>query len=59
MEILLATKNKNKFKELKNIFDQSNSEHEKYYVPHAKTERYAKSAIPHMARQLNANTQWV
>ena len=28
MEILLATKNKNKFIELKNIFDQSNSEHE-------------------------------
>jgi len=28
MEILLATKNKNKFTELKNIFDQSNSEHE-------------------------------
>ena len=28
MEILLATKNKNKFTELRNIFDQSNSEHE-------------------------------
>ena len=28
MEILLATKNQNKFIELKNIFDQSNSEHE-------------------------------
>ena len=34
-------------------------QHELFYVPHAKTERYAKSAIPHMARQLNANTQWV
>ena len=28
MEILLATKNKNKFIELKNIFDNSKSEHE-------------------------------
>ncbi len=28
MEILLATKNKNKYIELKNIFDQSNSQHE-------------------------------
>ena len=33
MEILLATKNKNKFKELKNIFDQSNSEHELLFYP--------------------------
>ena len=33
MEILLATKNKNKFIELKNIFDQSNSEHELLFYP--------------------------
>ena len=33
MEILLATKNKNKFIELKNIFDQSNSEHEILFYP--------------------------
>ncbi len=33
MEILLATKNKNKFKELKNIFDKSNSQHELLFYP--------------------------
>ena len=30
-------------------------QHEKFYVPHAKTDRFAKSAIPYMARLLNAN----
>ena len=29
--------------------------HEKFYVPHAKTDRFAKSAIPFMARLLNVN----
>ena len=29
-------------------------QHEKYYAPHAKTDRLARSAIPHMARLLNA-----
>ena len=33
----------------------STRQHEKYYVPHAKTDRLARSAIPHMARLLNAN----
>ena len=33
MEILLATKNKNKFIELKNIFDHSNSHHEVVFYP--------------------------
>ena len=30
-------------------------QHEEYSVPHAKTERLARSAIPYMARLLNAN----
>ena len=34
-------------------------QHEQYYVPHAKTERFARSAIPYMARQLNAYAQSV
>ena len=29
--------------------------HEEFYVPHAKTDRLAKSAIPYMARLLNSN----
>tara|TARA_X000000368_G_C22987028_1_gene692630 strand:- start:706 stop:1332 length:627 start_codon:yes stop_codon:yes gene_type:complete len=33
MEILLATKNNNKFIELKKIFDQSNSQHELLFYP--------------------------
>ncbi len=33
MEILLATKNKNKFIELKNIFNQSNSKHDLLFYP--------------------------
>ena len=33
MEILLATKNNNKFIELKKIFDKSNSQHELLYYP--------------------------
>ena len=32
-------------------------QHEEYYVPHAKTERLARSAIPYMARLLNANVK--
>ena len=34
-------------------------QHELFYVPNAKTERFAKSAIPHMARQLNDNAHLV
>ena len=34
-------------------------QHEQYYVPHAKTERFAMSAIPHMARQLNDHAKSV
>ena len=30
-------------------------QHEEYNVPHAKTERLARSAIPYIARLLNAN----
>ena len=33
--------------------------HEKFYVPHAKTDRFAKSAIPYMARLLNVNVKWM
>ena len=29
--------------------------HEEFHVPHAKTERMAKSAIPYMARLMNTN----
>ena len=32
-------------------------QHEKFYVPLAKKDRYAKSAIPYMARLLNANAK--
>ena len=32
-------------------------QHETFYVPHAKTDRFAKSAIPYMARLLNANVK--
>ena len=38
-----------------NNFILNTRQHEKYYVPHAKTDRLARSAIPHMARLLNAN----
>ena len=31
--------------------------HEKFHVPHAKTDRLAKSAIPYMARLLNENVK--
>ena len=31
--------------------------HEDFIVPYARTERLAKSALPHIARQLNANAQ--
>ena len=31
--------------------------HEKFHVPHAKTDGFAKSAIPYMARLLNVNVK--
>ena len=34
-------------------------QHELFYVPNAKTERFAKSSVPHMARQLNDNAHLV
>ena len=40
-----------------NSNNMNTRQHEKYYVPHAKTVRYAKSAIPYMARLLNANVK--
>ena len=32
-------------------------QHEEYNVPYAKTDRLARSAIPYMARLLNANVK--
>ena len=48
----------------KDIFPENSNktktrQHEYYYVPHARTERFAKSAVPYMARQLNANAKLV
>ena len=39
----------------KNNISLNTRQHEAYYVPHAKTDRLARSAIPYMARLLNAN----
>ena len=39
----------------KNNVILSTRNHEELYVPHAKTERMAKSAIPYMARLMNTN----
>ena len=39
----------------KNNIIMNTRQHEAYYVPHARTDRLARSAIPYMARLLNAN----
>ena len=39
----------------KNNVILSTRNHEEFHVPHAKTERMAKSAIPYMARLMNTN----
>ena len=53
-----------KYQNTKDIFPENSNktktrQHEYYYVPHARTERFAKSAVPYMARQLNANAKLV
>ena len=46
----------------KDIFPRNNNslntrQHEEFYVPHARTERLARSAVPYMARLLNIKSK--
>ena len=40
----------------RNNINSDTRQHEEYHVPHARTERLARSAIPYMTRLLNENS---